>query len=220
MARLETGQVGTFRGKVGQVVVAKWRDVLVGKKTPTKSGKPGSDEQIDQRSKFGLVTKFFRGLGEVIKLGYQSQKTGMTPINAAVQYHLVNAVTGIFPNYALDYSKIVLSNAINGVEIDGGFAPTAVPAPDCIVNITWQLSDRNYLKATTPDDLLSIIIYSLTKKKFIIYDRVVSRSALKYDVELPRIFVNDVCHGYMFFTSPKGKAVSYSEYLGQFKLLP
>ena len=220
MAILETGQIGTFKGKIGQVVVAKWRDLLVGKKTPTKSGKPGTDDQKDQRSKFGLVTHFFRGLGDIIKLGYQSQKTGMTPMNAAVKYHLENAVTGVYPNYALDYSKIVLSNANVVGEIDGGFAPTAVPAAGSIVKVAWQVPVNNPIKTSSPDDRLSIIIYSLTKKRFVIYDRVVSRSALTYDLELPSFFNGDLCHGYMFFTSPKGKDVSLSEYLGQFKVMP
>jgi hypothetical protein len=192
---------------------------LVGRKTPTKSNKPGSLEQQDQRSKFGLVTHFFRDLGDMINLGYQYQKTGPTPMNVAVKYNQENAVTGIYPNYALDFSKIMLSNP-NGIgEIDPGFAPTAVPAAGATVNVSWQVN-RNAYKATSPDDRLCIIIYSVTKKRFIVYDRVVSRSALTYEVELPFLFRGDVCHGYMFFVSPKGKEVSTSEYLGQFTILP
>lgn len=140
-------------------------------------------------------------------------------MNAAVQYHLANAVTGAYPSYALDYTKVVLSNESGSAEIDGGFAPTAVPAVNSVVKVTWQLSERNYLKGTSPDDRLCLIIYSVTKKKFIIYDRVIERSALTYTAELPRIFVGDDCYGYMFFTGPKGKGVSYSEYLGKFKIL-
>jgi hypothetical protein len=219
MSKVEAGQIGTFKGKTGQVVVASWRGALIGRKTPTKSNKPGSEEQKDQRSKFGLVTRFLRGLGDVINLGYQYQKTGPTPMNVAVQYNLENAVTGIYPNYALDFSKIMLSNP-NGIgEIDTGFAPTAIPAAGAVVQVSWQVGSNAY-KATSPDDRLSIIIYSVTKKKFIVYDRVVSRSALTYEVELPYLFRGDVCHGYMFFSSPKGKDVSLSEYLGQFTLLP
>lgn len=220
MAILETGQVGTFKGKIGQVVVSGWRGLLVGKKTPTKSGKPGSEDQIDQRSKFGLVTHFFRGMGEIIKLGYQSYKTGMTPMNAAVKYHLDNAVTGAYPNYALDYSKVLLSDANVIGEIDGGFAPAAVAAAGSIVKVEWQMRSNITNDATSPDDRLSIIIYSVTKQRFVVYKRVVPRSALKYNVELPLFFNGDTCHGYMFFNSPKGKDVSRSEYLGQFKVIP
>jgi len=219
MSKVEAGQIGTFKGKTGQVVVASWRGTLVGRKTPTKSNKPGSLEQQDQRSKFGLVTHFFRGLGDIINLGYQYQKTGPTPMNVAVQYNLEKAVTGVYPNYALDFSKIVLSNP-NGVgEIDTGFAPTAVPAAGSILNVSWQMSSNNAHKATSPEDRLSIIIYSVTKGRFIVYERVVPRSALTYEVELPYLFKGNVCHGYMFFTSPKGKDVSQSEYLGQFTLM-
>lgn len=218
MSKVEAGQIGTFKGKTGQVVVANWRGTLVGRKTPTKSNKPGTEDQKDQRSKFGLVTHFFRGLGAIVKLGYQYQKTGPTPLNAAVRYNLENAVTGIYPNYALNYSKIVLSNPSGVGEIDGGFAPTAVPAAGSVVTVAWQIN-RNAYKATSPDDRLSIIIYSLTKKRLIVYEQVVLRSALSYEVELPYLFTGDDCLGYMFFTSPKGKDVSTSEYLGQFKVI-
>jgi len=218
MSKVEAGQIGVFKGKTGQTVVANWRGILVGRKTPTKSNKPGSDEQKDQRSKFGLITRFFRGLGDIVKLGYQYQKTGPTPMNAAVQYNLENAVTGEYPQYALNYGKIVLSNPFGGGEIDPGFAPTIVSSAGCMVKVSWQVVD-NATKGSSPEDRLSLIIYSVTRKKFIVYERVVPRSALTYEIGLPYLFKGDDCHGYIFFTSPKGKSVSQSEYLGQFKVL-
>lgn len=221
MARLETGQVGTFRGKVGQVVVSKWRDILVGKKTPTKSGKPATDDQQDQRSKFGLVTSFFAGMGSTIKLGFQGHKIGMTPMNACVKYHLDNAVTGVYPNYKMDYTKVIISNANGTGEIDGAFAPKGEAVADATVKISWTLSPRNFSKDTSPDDVLTVMFYSETRKKYVIYPGVAPRSDLSFEAQLPYYFRNDVCHAYIFFHSiGKTKAVSNSEYLGKFTILP
>jgi len=221
MSKVEAGQIGTFKGKTGQVVVASWRGKLVGRKTPTKSKKPGTEVQNEQRSKFGLVTSFFRGLGDIIKIGYQYQKTGMTPMNAAVQYNLENAVTGTYPDYELDFSKIMLSNPIGAGEIDTGFAPTAVAAEDAVLKVSWQINPgRNASTKTSPDDRLSVLIYNVSRKRFMSYGGLALRSALKHDLELPYFFKGDTCHAYMFFTSKSVKEVSMSEYLGQFIVLP
>jgi len=52
-----------------------------------------------------------------------------------IRGNLEQAVTGNYPNYALDFSKIVLSNPAGVGEIDGGFAPTAVPATGSVVSL-------------------------------------------------------------------------------------
>jgi len=219
MAKVEAGQIGNFNGKIGQVVLAKWRDVLVGRKVPVKSKKEGSGEQLDQRSKFALVTGFFKGLSGIINVGYQSQKTGMTPMNAAVKYHLGNAVTGVYPDYKLDYSKVLLSNANLIGEVDGGFAPKLVPITQSGVTVSWQMRGTSMNEDTSPDDLLNVLLYSVAKKRYVSFKQCAKRSELTVDLELPFFFNGDLCHGYMFFTSPNGKSVSLSEYLGQFTVL-
>jgi hypothetical protein len=110
MAIVKSGQVGDFSGKIGQSVIAKWRQLTVGRSTPKKSTKKATDEQLDTQSKFKLVTTFVSRIGTTIALGYRNTSGNLTPYNTAVQYHIQNAVTGVYPNYGIDMAKVVLSN--------------------------------------------------------------------------------------------------------------
>jgi len=219
MATVKPGIVGYFTGKIGEVVLSRWKDINVGKNTPRKSTKEASLEQKDQRLRFGVVTKFLGNLSDVIRFGYQSESPIRTKMNDAVSYHLDNAVTGVYPNYAIDYTKVSLSDPNSKQTIDSGLAPKAQPIADATIEITWQIFDRA-TGITLPTDRLYLIFYSLNRNKFILYNGVAARSELSYKAELPRIFTGDKLQGYMFFVSEKGKASSYTDNLGQFTVLP
>ncbi|SEA51895.1 DUF6266 family protein [Pedobacter hartonius] len=219
MAIVKPGIVGNFNGKIGEVVLSRWKDVNVGKSTPRKSTKLASLNQLDQRLRFGLVTKFFRGLSKVISIGFQNESTNQTKMNAAVKYHLDNAVTGMYPDYALDYTKVIFSDPNPISNISTGITTTVVSQADATFKVSWLNIDRAYGN-TLPTDLAHFVFYSITRKKYILYSGAARRSDLTYSVEFPRIFTGDTIQGYLFFVSEDGKSVSYTDNLGQNKLLP
>lgn len=219
MATVKPGQVGDFNGKIGQVVLSKWRDVNVGRSTPKKSTKPPTLAQLDQQSKFGLVTGFLSSISDILAIGYQAGSGGVTPMNAAVSHHLSNGITGVYPNYALDYTKVVISNPSSKNEIDSGYAASVLAVADAKVTVSWITNDPPANKATSLTDQVYLVFYNITKNRFVTFEGKGTRAALSTTSQIPRSFIGDKFHGYLFFVSQNGKSVSYSDELGGFTLI-
>lgn len=220
MATVKSGKVGVFNGKVGDVVIYKRDGILLGRDVPSKSTKPATLAQLTQQAKFGLVNSFVSGLSDLIAIGYQHKRAnGITPLNAAVSYHLNNAVIGTYPNFTLDYSKVVVSNVKGKGEIDGGFAASAIAVADAKVTVSWITQDPPSNAETQLTDAVYLVFYNITQDRSVTYESKGTRSALITTVQIPRAFIGNKFHGYLFFVSTDGKSVSYSDDLGAFTLI-
>lgn len=212
MALIKSGQVGKFNGKIDNVVISAWKGLLVGRSVPSKSNKPATVTQLEQRAKFGLVTGFLSKIGDTVKLGYQNSGGNMTPYNVAARYHLDNAVTGVYPAYALNYSKIQLNDGIGKVlDSPSGLAHT--PVVNNRSTITWEAIEL--VRADSlPTDQLRVVLYNATANFFLIHPAAAQRSLLTASVRLPIEEEDDVIHAWVMFVSADGKRTSRSKYLG------
>ncbi|WP_316817983.1 DUF6266 family protein [Pedobacter nyackensis] len=213
MGIIRNGILGGFRKKVGNISGAFWRDLNVIKSLPRKSNKPPTQTQLDQRMKFGLVTAFLSIMSEFIDEGYRTGNGSTSPMNDAVAYHLKNAVTGVAPNFTLDYTKFSFSKGKLSVP-SVSTVDTAAPAS---VDFNWSLdgADNKYKDAT---DVINVLAYNPTKNQFVSLKAAAPRSALNYSLPLPLDFVGDSVHCFFSFTSTKKKKLhSRSVYIG---LLP
>lgn len=135
-------------------------------------------------------------------------------MNVAVKYHLDNAVTGVYPNYAIDYAKVLLSKGGKGNEkIDDADALTVTPAAGTKVAISW---DANAFpsKHSKDTDLLTALFYSPAKDRFIEAARIGTRSSLNVELDLPNVFAADTLHCWLLFISADETLVSRSSYMG------
>jgi hypothetical protein len=219
MSLFEQGPMGYIKGKTGNFVVAKWKDQSVGRKAPTKSSKPATLKQMTQQSKFALVGGFFNRMSDVISIGYQSQSGSLTPVNRAVKDHIDKIVLGSYPNFTLDYPKIVISNPSNSAEIHTGWTTKAVAAEGYGVDITWSSYEYGMDTLSLPTDRLIAVFYIVEQNKFMIFKGVADRSALQVKLTLPFLLAGKTLHLYTFFTSEDRKLASDSEYLGIVKLI-
>lgn len=213
MAILQPGQVAYFKGKIGQVVVSKWRQLTVGRSVPKKSSKKASDIQLDQQSKFAMMTVFISRMGRAITLGYQNNAGNLTPYNTAVRYHLNNAVLGEYPNFSIDFAKVRVSQPRSAIEIDAPDTFAMGPEVAGKATITWTVRE-NSLNLSDATDTLYTVFYNATEKLFMLSPAEALRSALTANARVPQENGNDEIHGWMFFVSPNKKLVSRSVYLG------
>jgi hypothetical protein len=215
MSTVQTGQIGKFRGRIGQVVVCKWRGIIVGRQRPSKPTKPGIEEQLNQRKKFGSVSNFLKLFSEEIAVGWASDKKKLTAINEAVRYHIEKALKGVYPDYEIDFEKVLISRGRG--KIDGGFRPVATAGPDATIDITWITCDSTS-RITKPTDLLQVVLVDENvrpdKVLAVHFDKFTKRNALNAKVGVPRRCENHPLHVYIFFSSEDGKLASKSEYLG------
>lgn len=122
MATYKKGILGVFTGKVGTVIGSNWRGIDYMRSLPKKSKKVATQPQLDQRFKFGLINSFFKSISTLIEIGYQSATGNKTPMNVAVSYHLMEAVTGVSPAFEIDFTKVLISRG----DLLGPWLPTAV----------------------------------------------------------------------------------------------
>lgn len=209
MSKHTPGQAGPVRGKIGQTVFSSWRGIGVGRAAPKKSTKAASSDQVGQRSIFGIVTAFLSDVEEAINLGYPQNNLQMTARNLAVRYHLKNAVTGLSPNFALNFAEVKLTmgklQTVDDVK--------AVRGEGNAINVTW-LENTSLKASSSLEDHTNFYYYSTVKKRWIVFRNGPIRGGLTASMNIPSLFKGDKLHGYLFLTSVDGKVASKTEYLG------
>jgi len=203
MGLIKQGILGGFRKKTGTVVGAYWRKLDTIRALPRSSGKAPTQPQLNQQFKFKLVTEFLSNMSPLIDVGFKAADGTLTAMNLAVAYHLREAITGTEPVFELDLSKVKFSEGRLDVPID--FTATAV-AP-ALVNFNWSHTetDDKYVDAT---DILSVMAYNATKKKFVRASMIAERSAKSFSFTLPANYVGDEVHLYAAFTSARRKLMN------------
>ncbi|MNY13929.1 hypothetical protein D3C86_1470870 [compost metagenome] len=182
---------------------------------PRVSNKPPTLAQSNQRFKFGLVTGFLSRIAGFIDLGFGSLKGSASPMNSAVAYHLTNAITGVAPNFLIDYTKLRINKG--KLELPGNIVVAlTVPAR---IDFTWvNIGQSNKYK--DPTDVANIVVYNPTKDTFTTLKAAAARSTLGYNLLVPPDYSGDQVHVYISFSSTiQKKLVSETEYIGQLLLL-
>lgn len=197
MGIIKNGILGGFRNKVGSVVGAFWRDLNVIKALPKASGKPPTQAQVEQRTKFGLVTGFLSSMSDLIDGGYM-KGSSTSPMNEAVAYHLKNAVTGVAPNFALDYTKLKFS--VGKLSIPSTYSVDVTAAGKVDFNWSADGADHKYKDAT---DVINVLAYNPTKHQFVSLMAAATRSAQTFVLQMPLDFVGDSVHCFFSFSSVK-----------------
>jgi hypothetical protein len=201
MGIISGGILGGFSNKTGSVVGARWRKRDVIKGLPRPSKKAATQLQIEQRTKFGIVTGFLRYLSAWIDKAYKKGPGSSSPMNEAVAYHLQNAIIGVAPNFILDYTKLEFSKGRLENPFDYSLDTTAVAKLD----FTWTDDglDVDGLKDAT--DVINVMAYNPTKNRFVTVMAAAPRSAKSFVLQCPPYFSGDEVYCYFSFTSTKKK---------------
>lgn len=60
MGTIKKGILGSFSGKVGNVVGASWRNIAYMRSLPSSMRNPRTEKQVTQRNRFSLIGKFLK----------------------------------------------------------------------------------------------------------------------------------------------------------------
>ena len=66
-------------------------------------------KQLAQRGKFALAIAFMKPMKSFIDVGFKLYAVQQTAMNAALSYTLKNVITGVSPDFGVDYSKVMVS---------------------------------------------------------------------------------------------------------------
>ncbi|MBB1149757.1 hypothetical protein H4K35_06360 [Myroides sp. NP-2] len=168
MAEIKRGILGGLSGKVGTVVGANWRGKNIIRVVPRKSGKKPSQLQLEQRSKFKLVSNFLQPFNALFSRYFGADRGLKSKVNLALSYHLQEAIEPQEDGFAIRFDKVVVSK---------GSIPTvpmnSVTVENDSLNFAWTSAMASGLAAAT--DLLTVVLYEKQQKIMRIFERVVSR---------------------------------------------
>lgn len=210
MGKYKKGILGAFSGKVGTVIGSSWKGIEYMRSLPKASTKAPTDLQMIQRAKFGLVSGYFRPVSELLNLGFQSLANGKSGYNVATSDFIANAITGTYPNFEIDYSKVLFSKGT----LTGAYSVAALSDDPGSVNVTWtDNSESGTAKAT---DKMVIVVYNPLKGQFVYnLNSGAVRSAGADTLTMPAEFTGDTVEVWMAFMTPDKKTFSTSIHAGQ-----
>ena len=207
MGTIKKGILGGFSGKVGTVVGASWKGIAYMRSLPQKVKNPRTVGQRSQRSKFSLALKLLQPMTAFLRTGWKLYAHKQSPINAAMSYTLANAITGTFPNYAIDPSKVLVSRGALTPAANGAAAATGGN-----IVLSWD-NNSGIGSAKATDKVLTAVLNS-AKGESITNTAGAERTAGTQTVVLPADWSGDSVEVFLGFVSDDGKEVANSVYLG------
>ncbi|UKT64069.1 DUF6266 family protein [Pedobacter mucosus] len=150
MARLRNGALGGFSGKVGSIVGYRLRNNDFIKGLPKPSTKPATLKQLASRARFKFFNEWRNPLTDFFAVTFKNQTANHSAQNAA---HSCNRdiIVGEYPNYDIDYEKVVISK---GDLINVQDLSMELVQPDYL-RFSWKPNYKGKAKGT---DLLAILI--------------------------------------------------------------
>lgn len=168
--------------------------------------------QLTQRAKFSLVLKFLQPLKEFISIGFRSKAKNMSEFNYAMSFLFKNALTGEYPDFSIDYSKVLLSIG----NVGKAFEPGIALASACQIEFTWQIDMEAYNYFL--NDIAMVMVYNPAKQDAVIITNGNYRISMRQLVTLPLVYAGDEVVCYLAFQDYNGKKVSDSQYLGRIRV--
>ncbi|SEW40169.1 hypothetical protein SAMN05428988_5242 [Chitinophaga sp. YR573] len=118
MARLDNGILGGMYGVIGNLEIYMLNGKYIARSRRCKSTKPPSEKQLACWKRMAVVIKFLSGFVPYVQVGfaYTAEKKGWNGHNAATSYQIKHTLTGQYPDYTIDYSKVRLTEGAMSTE--------------------------------------------------------------------------------------------------------
>lgn len=208
MGTIRNGGNGAFLGKAGSFIGSTWRDISYMKGIPKISNKPKTLKQLEQQAKFATAIKFLGPIKDLLNVGFNGQKQGKASgYNMAVKFTLDNAITGAYPDFEIDYGKVMLAKGSLAVPVG---AAVSAAAGDLV--ITWSPAGNPFNGFI--DDEATAVIFDPLNNIFLSGIAGILRPEGEMTVPVPAAYLGNTVHVYLFFMSTRDSKVSNSSYAG------
>lgn len=154
------------------------------------------------------MLQFLQPIIGLIMLGFKAYAIRKTGYNAAMSYNIKNAVTGTYPAYQLDYSKVLFSRG----DLPGALNASAVSTEAGKVTFTW--SDNSGTGKAQSGDKALLLVYCIGMKQAIFTTGSALRSAATETLQVTEFSGQEV-ETWMAFISQDGKDLASSVYTGK-----
>ena len=208
MSKIKQGILGGFSGKVGTVIGGTWKGISYMRGIAASVSNPRTPAQMAQRAKFAAVIKFLQPLTPFLRVGFKNDAVRMSGFNSAMSYTVKNAITGIYPAFTIDYSKVLVSRGT----LPGALNPLAVAGIAGAVDFTWE--NNTWETDAMADDQALLVVYNPSKNAAVSFTGAVTRAIGVQTITLPNSYTGDEVQCYIAFTNANQSVISNSEYVG------
>jgi len=208
MATNQQGILGGFSGKVGTVIGGEWKGIDFIKSKPAHIANPRTEAQQVQRVKMVVVIKFLSPLKAFLRVGFKKQAIKMTAFNVATSYNLAHAIIGTYPEYRIDYSKVMVSQG----KLPGALDPGVNSPANGQVKFTW--ADNSSLNGAMGNDGAVLLVYDPEKGLVFTSFAGSVRGVGTQIIQLPANFKGDEVQCYIAFQNASQTVISDSQFAG------
>ncbi len=211
MAKNLKGILSAISGRLGPIVGGTWKGIPYLRMTPKSNGQPKkqSSKQMAHRAKFVYLTKWLKPFHAYVTLGFKNMAEGTTEISAAFSYNFKAALLGEYPNFEIDYARVMISLG----KLPNMYLPhLSLMAPDRI-RIDWQLNPPH--ENASYDDQLMVVVYSRQGKLVDGMMGGTKRTQKTCTFVFDERMAGHELDVYVSFWSINGRNVSNSQYLGR-----
>ena len=160
MAKVKSGMGLGISGTIAGVTFCQQPDgTTTARDQQKKSDKPRTPGQLSTAMDTSLCSAFFKPISYYIKVGFELEtKPGLNANNIAAPYFRKHAITGVYPDRSIDYSKVILTRGKMPPPRDA-----AVTVTDLGFKFTWNTSVE--VPGTHYSDQIMLMAYFSERKK-------------------------------------------------------
>jgi len=210
MAKVKSGIALGISGTIGEITLCQQPDgSTTARNKQKKSDKPRTTGQLSTQMDTSLISEFFRPISYYIEVGFELETNlSLNANNIAAPHLRKNAVTGVYPNRTIDYSKVLLTRGKMPPPKDA-----TVTVTDIGFAFTWDTSVE--LPGTHFSDQIMLMAHFTALKKAVYVTGSAQRHT-GHDLLVPNgIKQGTTAEIYVSFIASDRKSISNSIYLGQ-----
>jgi hypothetical protein len=145
-------------------------------------------------------------------MSFKNYAVKMTGFNNALSYNLKNAIIGIYQDYTIDYSKVLVSRG----DLPNAQNPTVTAAANSLLNFAWVDNTGTGNAKATDLTILAVYCESTNQCLYVLGGTARSTGADALDASY---FKGKVVETYIGFMSSDKREIASSAYTGQVTVL-
>ena len=207
MGKIKQGILGGFSGKVGSVIGGSWKGKSYMRGIAVSTANPRTLKQRMQRTKFALAIATIRPIAAFLRIGFRQYAKGQTAFNAAMSYTFRNAITGTYPDYMIDYTKLLVSHG----HLTGAYSAYADVASGRI-ELFWD--DNSGMGNAQPNDQAMVVAINPARGESLYITDGASRSDGNVEMAISPYWTGDDVEVYLAFISEDEQNIAASVHCG------
>ena len=202
MAKFKSSTFGEISGKHGNVVAVTMKDGTSYFREYIIPPNPNTIKQQTQRGKFGFVVKELNCMRKMFAVTFG----GQYGINRAVSLAMKTCVSGDFPDFRIDYSRLQVAVGSLPLPLKTDIQKQA----SSLFKLTWSYDP---LLHDNPDDAINIVLLNNSSKQVIFLQHIAARADGLVEFSIPESWHSAEIHIWIYFSNSNDNHFSDSKYL-------